>query len=118
MNNNTEKIGRYLQNEMSAEERIAFEKQLAADKGLKQELQIQEQITNAVKTAGLKNEFGKAIRTKFINKLLIQFGIGVIILVAAAFVFYALKADRIHDNEADSLKINNTGTNPRNISRR
>ena len=38
MKNNTEQIGRYLQNEMNAEERAAFEKQLANDKDLQQEL--------------------------------------------------------------------------------
>ena len=55
MKNNTEKIGRYLQNEMSAEERTAFEKQLAGDRDLQQELVIQKQILAAVEKAGLKN---------------------------------------------------------------
>ena len=54
MKNNTEKIGRYLQNEMSAEERTAFEKQLAGDRDLQQELVIQKQILAAVEKAGLK----------------------------------------------------------------
>jgi hypothetical protein len=59
MNNNSEQIGRYLQNEMNAEEKAAFEKQLTNDKDLQQELFIQKQIVKAVKTAGLKNTFRK-----------------------------------------------------------
>jgi hypothetical protein len=62
MNNNSEQIGRYLQNEMNAEERAAFEKQLAYDKDLQQELFVQRQIIKAVETAGLKNAFVKAVR--------------------------------------------------------
>src|SRR5688572_33360656 len=91
MNNNSEQISRYLQNEMTAEERTAFEKQMTADKELQQEVFIQEQIITAAKTAGLKNTFAKAIKRKWINKRLTQFGVGLVILVAAALVFYAIK---------------------------
>jgi hypothetical protein len=73
MNNNSEQIGRYLQNEMNAEEKAAFEKQLTTDNGLRRELFIQKQIVNAVKTAGLKNTFRKAVHRKLINQRLIQF---------------------------------------------
>ena len=107
MNNNSEQIGRYLQNEMTAEEKTAFEKQLAADKELKQELFIQERIIDAAKTIGLKNAFGKAVKRKFISKRLIQFGVGAIILVAAAFVFYAIKNNLFNGHESgDQATIN------------
>lgn len=110
MNNNSEQIGRYLQNEMTAGERIAFEKQLAGDKSLQQELFIQEQIIEAAKTAGLKNTFSKAIRRKVINTRLIQFGVVAMILVAAAFVFYAIKTNLFQGHEGgDQVTINNTG---------
>ena len=109
MNNNSEQIGRYLQNEMNAGERIAFERQLADDKDLQQELFIQKQIINAVKTAGLKNTFRKTIHRKLINQRLIQFGIAAIIIVAAAFVFYAVKTNlfSIHSAE-EKVRIENT----------
>jgi hypothetical protein len=92
MNNNTENISRYIQNEMSAEERKAFEKQLAADKDLQQELSIQQQIIRAAETAGLKNEFTKAIRKKIFNHRLMQWGVVGAVLIAA-FVFNAIKTN-------------------------
>jgi len=113
MNNNSEQIGRYLQNEMNAGERAAFEKQLTIDKDLQQELFIQKQIVNAVKTAGLKNTFRKTIHRRLINQRLIQFGIAAIILVAAAFVFYAIKTNKLFHGErastegAETFIINN-----------
>src|SRR5258705_2415259 len=92
MNNNTEQISRYLQNEMSGEERTVFEKQLSADKNLQEEFFIQKQIIKAAETAGLKNEFSKAIRKKIFKQRLVQWGIPAVLLVAA-FVFYAVKTN-------------------------
>jgi len=113
MNNNSEQIGRYLQNEMNVEEKAAFEKQLTNDKDLQQELFVQIQIVKAVKAAGLKNTFRKTIHRRLINQRLIQFGIAAIILVAAAFVFYAIKTNKLSHGErtstesAETFVINN-----------
>lgn len=104
MNNNSEQIGRYLQNEMNAEEKAAFEKQLTTDNELRRELFIQKQIVNAVKTAGLKNTFRKTVHRKLINQRLIQFGIPAIILIAAAFVFYAIKTNKLFHGERTSIQ--------------
>jgi len=91
MNNNSIQIERYLQNEMSAEERTAFENQLAADKSLQEELHIQQQIVKAAnhcwcKKRSLQKPSGK----KIITKQLLQWGI-VIIVAAAAVIFFTLK---------------------------
>ena len=100
---------------MTAEERTAFEKQMTADKELQQEVFIQEQIITAAKTAGLKNAFAKAIKRRWIIKRLTQFGVGVIILAAAAFIFYAIKTkifsgheeDRTYIEDGERISINN-----------
>ena len=84
--NNTEQIGRYLQNEMSAEEKKAFEKHLSSDKNLQQELAIQKQIIAAVEKAGLKNTFAKAIRRKFIGRQLVRWGIVAVIIAGLVFL--------------------------------
>lgn len=101
MNNNTERIGKYLQNEMSVEERNEFEKQLAYDKELQQELAIQKQIVTAINTAGLKSSFGKAIRTKFISRMFIRWGI--VAIIVSGLVFFALMTNIFsrftHDRE-------------------
>ena len=104
MKNNTEKIGRYLQNEMGAEERNAFEKQLAGDEDLQEELAIQRQILAAVEKAGLKNSFSKAVRTKFISRMLIRWGI--VVMVVAGLSYYAFKTNIFSHFESDSESIN------------
>jgi cytochrome c2 len=104
MRNNTEKIGRYLQNEMSADEINAFEKQLAGDKDLQQELAIQKQILAAVEKAGLKNSFGKAVRTKFISRMLIRWGI--VLIVVSGLAYYAFKTNIFSHSESGGEGIN------------
>lgn len=91
-NNNTELISRYLQNEMSATEKISFEQQLAADPTLREEMAIQQQIVKAAEAAGLKNEFGKAIRRKIVNRRLLRWGLPAVVLVTA-FIVYAVKTN-------------------------
>lgn len=113
MDNNSQLIDSYLQNEMSVGERAAFEQQLATDKDLQQELAIQQQIIKAAETAGLKSEFAKAIKKRLFNKHLLQAGI-VIAILATAFTFYAIKSNlftRHHTTEnikaAEQFVINN-----------
>ena len=104
MKNNTEQIGRYLQNEMNAEEKAAFKDQLSYDKDLQEELAIQQQILSAINTAGLKSKFGKAIRTKFINRLLIRWGI--VAIVVGSLAFYALRTNifsHSYDRELNTI---------------
>ena len=92
MYNNSILIDRYLQNEMSADEKLAFEEKLASDKNLQEEFNIQKQIIKAVENAGLKNEFAKAIKKTIITKQLIRWGI-IAAIGIAAFIFYAVKTD-------------------------
>jgi hypothetical protein len=75
MDNNSILIDRYLQNEMSADEKNTFEEKLASDKNLQEEFNIQKQIIKAAENAGLKNEFAKAIKKRIITKRLIGWGI-------------------------------------------
>ncbi|MGG9962802.1 anti-sigma factor family protein [Ferruginibacter sp. SUN106] len=100
MNNNSILIDRYLQNEMSAEERLAFEDQLATDKVLQQEMHLQQQIIKAATTAGLKAEFTKAIRKKIITKQLLQWGSVIGVVAIAAVLFFSLR-----NNKAAEEKI-------------
>ena len=99
--NNSEQISRYLQNEMSAEERTAFEKQLATDKSLQQELAIQKQIIAAVERGGLKATFGKTIRRKYIGRQLVRWGIVAVIITG--LVFYALKTNMFSHSEGEGI---------------
>jgi len=107
MKNNTEQIGQYLQNEMNAEEKTAFEKQLGYDKELQDELAIQQQILSAINTAGLKSKFGKAVRTKFISRMLVRWGI--VAIVVGSLAFYALKTNMFsHSFDGESIRVPGT----------
>jgi hypothetical protein len=88
MNNNSIRIDRYLQNEMDAAERTAFEDQLSIDKNLQEELSIQQQIIKAATAAGLKAAFANAILKKFITRRLVKWGV---VIFTAALLFYAIK---------------------------
>ena len=101
MKNNTEIIGKYLQNEMTADERNAFEKQMAGDKELQQQLAVQKQILVAIETAGLKNSFAKAIRIRFISRMLIRWGI--VAIVVAGLVYYAFTTNIFSHGERESI---------------
>ncbi|MFT3909309.1 MAG: hypothetical protein QM737_07795 [Ferruginibacter sp.] len=87
MTNNSIQINSYLQNEMSVEERAAFEDRLAADAALRNELQVQQQIINAVMNAGIKKEFANAIRQRIIIKRSIIGGIAIAAGIAALLIF-------------------------------
>ncbi|GAB2812011.1 anti-sigma factor family protein [Ferruginibacter profundus] len=106
MNNNSILIDRYLQNEMSAEERTAFENQLAADKALQQEVYLQQQIIKAATTAGLKGEFAKAIHKKIITRQLLQWGavIGVVAIAAALFFTFKNNSTAKEKNRQEQSK--------------
>lgn len=97
MKDNSIQINNYLQNEMSADEKAAFEMKLAADKELQQELQIQQRVIAAAEKAGLKQEFAKAIRQRrMIRRTLMAATVVIICLFTVLVVTYQdqLSADK------------------------
>lgn len=100
MDNNSIQINSYLQNEMSAAERAAFEKRLSTDTELQRELKIQQQIINAVTNAGLKYEFAKAIRQKTIIRRSFRWSIAASIIAIAVILFNINSIKNINQKEA------------------
>ena len=88
MNNNSVIINSYLQNEMSAAEKKAFEIQLANDKELQHELYIQRQVTVAAFNAGLKTEFADAMKKTRSLKRAITISIALVSGIAAILIIY------------------------------
>jgi mono/diheme cytochrome c family protein len=90
MNAYTELIDKYLNNELSAEERRAFEEQLKTDPALKTEFDLQAQVIKGVQRMGLKKQvktsFQKTKTTKTITKAAIAIGITVAVLATGYFV--------------------------------
>jgi hypothetical protein len=93
MSNNTIKIERYLQNEMDAAERTAFENELSANAALKEELNIQQQMVTAIHDAGLKMEFAKAISKQLLIRRIVLWTT-VIIICVAAIIWFTFKNNR------------------------
>lgn len=106
MENNTIAIDSYLQNEMTAAERLAFENKLANDKDLQAELHLQQQMISAVVTAGLKNEFARSISKRILVKQLLRWGIVIAVAAAAAaaIVFYIVKPAPFNQNSGEAIK--------------
>ncbi len=103
MNNNSQQIDRYLQNEMSAEEKSNFENQLSGDKELKEELIVQQQIMQAVNDAGIKIEFAKAIQKRIITKRLVQAGIIIAITaIISTLILFAIKNHHPYQGEENA----------------
>ena len=99
MNNNSILIDRYLQNEMSAEEKQIFNNQLLTDKSLQEEFNIQRLITKAAETAGLKNEFAKQINKGIVARRFIRWGI-IVAIFAAVLTFFAVKNNQFLSHTA------------------
>lgn len=105
MNNDHIQTDRYLQNEMSAAERTEFENHLATDTALQEAFKVQQQLVQAITTAGIKNEFGKAIRRRIIRRQLLRWGIAVFI-VAAGVVFYGVKNNWFSHHHETATEVN------------
>lgn len=101
MDNNTIQINSYLQNEMNADEKSAFEKRLAEDIELQREFKIQQQIISAAINAGMKAEFAKAIRQKTIIKRSFQWGIAASI-IATTIILFNINSNK-HVNEKQAI---------------
>ncbi|MEI2748936.1 MAG: hypothetical protein V9E88_09290 [Ferruginibacter sp.] len=72
MNNNTDLINKYLQNELTEDERKGFEERLLSDTALKEEFLIQQQIIDAAIHQGIKLDFQKAMKQHSITRKIQQ----------------------------------------------
>lgn len=101
MNDNTQLIDQYLRDEMTATDKTAFESRLAADKSLQEELKIQQALIEAIKSAGVKQQFGRAIQNRMIINRLVKLAV-VVIIAAAVYVIYTNR-DKLfgHNRETD-----------------
>lgn len=86
MNNNTILINSYLQNEMTAEERLSFEQKLETDKELQQELHIQQLIMTSITDAGIKAEFAAAARKIRLRRLVRTAAIIIVCIITVLLI--------------------------------
>ncbi len=100
MQNNSVEIDRYLLNEMSEENKAAFEKRLADEPSIREELRIQQSIIDSAIDAGIKMEFTSAMKSRISMRRLY--------LIAAVFTGMVFVIGLYYSNskKTDTLKPN------------
>jgi len=106
MNNNSIIIDKYLQNEMTVEEKLAFEKRLEFDSELKTEFESQKQILTAIRNAGIKETFAKSINQKINVKKYIQWS-SLLIIAIASIMLFLFRNSIFNNPEKDKTTISN-----------
>ena len=91
MNDNTALLDRYLQNELTGEEKSALEKRLSSDVLLKQELDLQLQIIKSIEWTGLKKEFAEAFKKERRIKKIWRWSILILILISIVLLLHHVK---------------------------
>ena len=118
MRNELEKIElieKYLRNELSKEEKLAFEQRMETDKDFFKEVELQKDLVKAIERLGVKNAINKAYRKYKLGKAGFNFGIGSLIIVGivSAFIWY----NNLNTNneeiskEQELLQLNEEGEN-------
>lgn len=93
MNNYTELIDQYLNNEMSAAEKLEFEAALKHNKALQTELEIQNNLMQSFSKLGLKQELSRAFsKQKRIRNLIKAGTIVLSVAILAGISYYVVKS--------------------------
>lgn len=79
MNTYTELITRYINGELSASDKAAFEAQLSSNTELKKEYELQLKLVESVKRMGLKNQLTSSFKKVKTTKLMTKAAIGLVI---------------------------------------
>jgi cytochrome c2 len=113
MNNYTELISKYINGDLSATEKTAFETELNSNAELKKEYKLQVNITKGAERMGLKNQLNasfKKVRTKKrLQKSVI--GLAIALAVAGAILIVKNTAQQSHSENKVMYELNEEGKN-------
>lgn len=109
MNPDTELITRYINGELSATDKAAFEVQLSSDAQLKKEYDLQVTLVEGIKRMGLKNQLSSSFRKVKTHKLLTKAAIGVAITLAVLGAALVIKHQSNRTPEAIRYELNEEG---------
>lgn len=90
-----EKIEQYLKGELSVADKASFEKQIAADPALKEEVNLQQDIMKGIERADLKERIFRARKSFYQGKNFTKWGFGglSLVLIVGAILFYESQAN-------------------------
>jgi hypothetical protein len=91
MNDHTQLLDRYLQNELPEEEKAELENLLNNDAVLRQEMELQLKIINAIKRVVIKQQFAKALKKQRRLKKIFWWSFLVVILIGIGLIFHHIK---------------------------
>ena len=94
--NNTELIDKYLQGELTAEEKVAFENKLIWDTTLQEELEIQQKIMQGIEAAAIKQQFSNAIQKHRLTRIWIKAALFLLIATGLIFISYQINNKLSH----------------------
>jgi mono/diheme cytochrome c family protein len=109
MNAYTELIDKYLNNELSAEERKNFEEQLKNNLALKNEFDLQTQVIKGAQRMGLKNEVRRSFKKTKLTKTILKTVIAATIAVAVIATGYFVKKQLDKNDNEIRYELNEEG---------
>ncbi|HEY0609440.1 MAG TPA: hypothetical protein VGD35_07280 [Chitinophaga sp.] len=83
-----ERIEAYLNNQLSAAEKEAFEQELSADPELQEKLELQQQVYKGLERTALKISVQRAARRYKINRFIKLFSVIILTVILSVAVFY------------------------------
>lgn len=103
--NITKIIDQYLSNELSQEDKIAFEKKLESNKELQQEVELQKSIIEGIKRSGQRSEVKKASKQYHRSKLLKWGAISLSSILVIVSLGYVLTSSLLNTEDSISSEL-------------
>ncbi len=109
-------IEKYINGSLSSTDKMAFEKKLATDPALQNEVQLQRELMQGINRTAIKQTVKTGLKKHKFNKNLKNFGItglAVVAIAAATFLFYnSIIKTKTNENSAQELpELNELGQN-------
>ncbi|MBO9203717.1 MULTISPECIES: hypothetical protein [Niastella] len=103
-------IEKYLNNEMSAEEKAAFEKNMAADPHLQEAVALQQEVMQGINNLHLKQKIQLARKRYYRHRNLTRWGLtGLVIIITIISILYYLRHHHTYKEKHAVVELNEQG---------
>lgn len=110
MNPYTELITRYINGELSAAEKTAFETQLTTNAELKTEYDLQLNVVEGIKRLGLKNQLASSFSAVKTRKMIAKAAVGILLVLTALGLFLLIRHLSAKSPEQVMYELNKAGS--------
>jgi hypothetical protein len=101
-----QKIEQYLKGGLSITDKVSFEKQIANDPGLREEVRLQQEVMKGIERAGMKQKIQIAGRKFMLQNNFLKWGLGglsILVVLVAALLYYNSKTSHHNAYEGKAL---------------